>query len=171
MYSSLNIINKLNDQKITYEITEHQAFYTVEDSFTGRTSNNGAHTKNLFLKNKKNQFVLFSCLENEVFQIKEFSKTIGYNNLSFAKENYLKQVLGIYPGAVSPFALLNDFENIVNFYLEEKIYISAMVNFHPLVNTSTICLKTNDFISFMIENNKKIHIFSLEKNLIIKTYE
>jgi len=171
MFSSLDIINKLNDNKIKYEIDEHEAFYTVKDSINKRSVGKGAHTKNLFLKNKKNQFVLFSCLENEKFKIKDFSKTIGLNNLSFANENYLKEILGILPGSVSPYALLNDKDNIVNFYLEEKIYNNDFVNFHPLVNTLTICANTKDFISFMIENKKKIHIFSIKKNIILKTYE
>ena len=171
MLSSLDITNRLNDHKIKYEISQHEAFYTVKDSNKKRILQNGAHTKNLFLKNKKNKFVLFSCLEDDLFNIKEFSKTTGSGNLSFAKENYLKEVLGILPGSVSPFAILNDLNNLVTLYLEEKIHNSELVNFHPLINTSTVCLNTKSFIKFMIENNKKIHIFSLNKNKILKIYE
>ena len=132
---------------------------------------NGAHTKNLFFKNKKDQFVLFSCLESAEINIKKFSKSIGYNNLSFAKQNYLEGLLGILPGSVSPFALLNDTINKVNFYLEDEVYNSEFVNFHPLVNTSTINLKTKEFLAFMVENKKKIHIFSSTEGIILKTYE
>ncbi len=171
MLSSLDIINKLNGNKIKYEIEKHEAFYTVKDSINKRNIKKGVHTKNLFLKNKKGQFVLFSCSENENFKIKDFSKTIGFNNLSFASEIYLREILGIKPGSVSPFALLNDCKNVVNFYLEEKIYNSDFVNFHPLINTLTISIDTKKFISFMIENNKKIHIYSLKKNVLLKTYE
>ena len=131
----------------------------------------GAHTKNLFLKNKKNQFVLFSCDENSVVDLKNFSKSIGLKNLSFAKPEYLLKFLGIKPGSVSPFGLLNDLENIVDFYLEEMLEKSIYINFHPLTNTSTITLKTSDFISFMIENKKKINIFSLSENRLVKVYE
>ena len=70
----------------------------------------------------------------------------------------------------SPFALLNDTENSVGFYLEEKLYNSKFVNFHPLRNTATITMKCITFIEFMIENNKKIHIFSSAEEKIIKTY-
>ena len=171
MLSNLDIINKLNACKIKYELIEHDAFFTVKDSVKKRGIVNGAHTKNLFFKNKKDQFILFSCLESAEINIKKFSKSIGYNNLSFAKENYLEELLGILPGSVSPFALLNDTINKVNFYLEDEVYNSEFVNFHPLVNTSTINLKTKEFLAFMVENKKKIHIFSLKKGLVLKIYE
>ena len=171
MLSNLDIINKLNACKIKYELIEHDAFFTVKDSVKKRDIVNGAHTKNLFFKNKKDQFVLFSCLEDAEINIKKFSKSIGYNNLSFAKENYLDRLLGILPGSVSPFALLNDTMNKVNFYLEDDAYNSEFVNFHPLVNTSTIYLKTKEFLAFMIENKKKIHIFSIKKGSVLKIYE
>ena len=171
MLSNLSITDKLNGYKIKYKLIEHEAFFTVEDSANKRGQIKGAHTKNLFFKNKKDQFVLFSCLENAEINIKKFSKSIGYKNLSFAKVNYLDKILGILPGSVSPFALLNDTSHKVSFYLEEELYNSEFVNFHPLVNTSTINLKTKDFLSFMIKNKKKIHIFSLKNDLVFKIYE
>ena len=79
--------------------------------------------------------------------------------------------LGIKPGSVTPYALLNDKENKISFYLEDKLYDSKKINFHPLVNTATITLLTSDFIEFMIENKKKIHIFSSTEGKILNTYE
>ena len=58
----------------------------------------------------------------------------------------------------------------MNFYLEQNLYESAFVNFHPLINTLTITIETKRFIEFMIENNKKIHIFSSAEEKILKTY-
>ena len=92
-------------------------------------------------------------------------------NVSFAREEYLINLLGVNPGSVTPFALLNDTENNIDFYLDEKLYNSKFVNFHPLTNTATITMKCSAFIEFMIENNKKIHIFSSVEEIIIKTYE
>ena len=100
-----------------------------------------AHTKNLFLKNKKNNFFLFSCDENAKVDLKLFSKSIDAKNLSFANAEYLEQFLGIKPGSVSPFALLNDKDNVVEFYLDEKLFNSEIINFHPLINTTTISIK------------------------------
>jgi Ala-tRNA(Pro) deacylase len=120
----------------------------------------GAHSKNLFLKNKKNEFFLLSCEETDEIDIKKISKSLKLGNISFAKQAYLEKYLKIKPGSVSPFALLNDDGSFVNFYLEKTLYDSKLLNFHPLINTFTITIETNKFIEFMIENNKKIHIFS-----------
>ena len=132
---------------------------------------NGTHTKNLFLKNKKNNFFLISCEENSEINLRKISKSLNLGNVSFAKKEYLDSYLGIKPGSVSPFALLNDSKHFVSFFLEDKLHESEILNFHPLVNSITISILSNDFISFMIENNKKIHIFSSTDYEIIKTYE
>ena len=91
--------------------------------------------------------------------------------MSFANQEYLLQHLGIKPGSVSPLALLNDNDQNVAFYLDEKLFESELINYHPLINTSTITIKTSDFISFLLENNKKINIFSLKSYSITKIYE
>ena len=123
----------------------------------------------LSVKNKKNNFFLFSCDENAKIDLKQFSKSIDAKNLSFANAEYLEQFLGIKPGSVSPFALLNDKDNVVEFYLDEKLFNSEIINFHPLINTTTISIKTTEFINFILENNKKIHIFSLDSYSIVKS--
>jgi len=169
MIDKIILYEKLNKLKIDFDIYNHQALYTVEDSKKERKKILGAHTKNLFLKNKKNIFCLFSCEEKSLVDLKKFSKSIIAGNLSFAKEKYLLKYLGIKPGSVSPYALLNDTNNQVDFYLEEKLFKSAKINFHPLINTSTITVKSSDFIKFMIENKKKINIFSLEDYKLIQT--
>ena len=169
MYNSFELIDLL---KKSYEIElhQHEALHTVEDSKKLRGKINGAHSKNLFLKNKKNNFFLLSCQESDKINLKEISKSLKLGNTSFAKEEHLDQYLKIKPGSVSPFALLNDEGGMVNFYLEQTLYESKFVNFHPLINTLTITIETNKFIEFMIENNKKIHIFSSVKGEILKTY-
>tara|TARA_B100001057_G_scaffold136908_1_gene136536 strand:+ start:2451 stop:2963 length:513 start_codon:yes stop_codon:yes gene_type:complete len=169
MVTKLELFEILRGKSIEFQIHEHKALYTVEDSENLRGDIKGSHSKNLFLKNKKNSFFLFSCYENALVDLKRFSKAINGKNLSFAREEYLNKYLGIKPGSVSPFALLNDIENEVVFYLDEKLAHSEWINFHPLINTTTISLKTDDFINFMLENNKKINIFSLESYSIVET--
>ena len=112
---------------------------------------------------------MFSCEEKASVDLKRFSKSINAKNLSFANENYLKKYLGIKPGSVSPYALLNDTQNVVNFYLDEKLVKSDIINYHPLINTTTISIRTKDFINLIIENKKKINIFSLESYNIVGT--
>ena len=169
MTTKLELFEILRIKSIEFQIHKHQPLYTVEDSEKLRGEISGSHTKNLFLKNKQNSFFLFSCDERAQVDLKQFSKSIEGKNLSFAKEEYLDKYLQIKPGSVSPFALLNDTKNEVKFYLDEKLAKSKLINFHPLINTTTISLKTNDFISFMVENNKKINIFSLESYSVVET--
>ncbi len=161
----------LSDKGYDYDIHEHEALFTVDDSNKLRGKIKGSHSKNFFLKNKKNKFFLISCEEFADINLKKIAKPLALGNVSFAKEEYLINLLGIKPGSVTPFALLNDTENKINFYLDEKLYNSEYINFHPLRNTATITMKCSTFIEFMIENNKKIHIFSTVEQMIIKTYE
>ena len=164
-----DLIRLIETRGIEYIKYEHEALFSVEDSNKKRGVIDGAHTKNLFLKNKKNYFCLFSCVEDGVVDLKKFSKSIGAGNLSFARKEYLFEHMGIKPGSVSPYGLLNDNKNKIDFFLEYNLYISNKINFHPLINTSTISIKTKDFLNFMIENNKKITIFSLAENKIVET--
>ena len=170
MLDSIWLIDLLKNTKYNIEVHEHEALFTVQDSRELRGKIRGTHTKNLFLKNKKNSFYLLTCEEADRIDLKTISKSLGLGNVSFAKEEYLDQYLKIKPGSVSPFALLNDSGGIVNFYLEQSLHESKFVNFHPLINTLTITIETNKFIEFMIENNKKIHIFSSAEGKVLKTY-
>ena len=171
MLNSLDLISLLKKEKCCIKVHEHDALFSVNDSKNLRGKIEGAHSKNLFLKNKKNNFFLLSCEEEERIDLKKISKSLNLGNVSFAKEEYLDQYLGIKPGSVSPFALLNDLNNKVSFYLEKNLYESRFINFHPLVNTFTITIETDKFVDFMIENKKKIHIFSSVQGKILKTYE
>ena len=169
MLTKTDLFELLSVNNKDFQIHDHDPLFTVEDSEKLRGEIKGAHTKNLFLKNKKNNFFLFSCDENAKVDLKQFSKSIDAKNLSFANAEYLEKFLGIKPGSVSPFALLNDKDNVVKFYLDEELFNSEIINFHPLINTTTISIKTVEFINFLLENNKKIHIFSLDSYSIVKS--
>jgi Ala-tRNA(Pro) deacylase len=171
MLTPKKLIKLLNDKDYDYDLREHNALFTVEESNKLRGEIKGLHSKNLFLKNKKNNFYLFSCEEFTSINLKTISKSLNLGNVSFAKKEYLLDLLGITPGSVTPFALLNNPENNIDFYLEDKLHESEYVNFHPLTNTATVTIKSKEFVKFMIENKKKIHIFSSAKEIILKTYE
>ena len=170
MLDKKKFLELLTDTGYDFILHNHKALFSVDDSSKYRGNIKGSHTKNLFLKNKKNNFFLFSCEEQTNIDLREISKSLALGNLSFAKSEYLGNLLGIKPGSVTPFALLNNLENNIDFYLEEKLYNSDYVNFHPLTNTSTITIKTVKFVKFMIENKKKIHIFSSSDKKILKTH-
>ena len=170
MLNNKDFINILRKKKYEFVLHEHKPMFTVNQSFELKNKIKGYHTKNLFLKNKKNKFFLFSCKDDDNIDLKKMSKILNLGSLSFAKEEYLLKYLGVKPGSVSPYALLNDKNNYVDFYLEKKLYESDLINFHPLLNSETITIKTKGFMKFMVENIKKIHIFSSDENIIIKTY-
>ena len=170
MLTPKELIKLLDVKGYDYDLHEHKALFTVEDSNKLRGEIAGLHSKNLFLKNKKNKFYLFSCEEFSKINLKTFSKSLDIGNVSFAKKEYLLELLGINPGSVTPFALLNNTENNIDLYLEDKMHESEYINFHPLTNKATVTIKSKDFIEFMIENNKKIHIFSTSNETIVKTY-
>ena len=122
MLTTNELIKLLDIRSYDYDFHEHNALFTVEDSNKLRGEIAGLHSKNLFLKNKKNKFYLFSCEEFSKINLKTISKSLGLGNVSFAKKEYLFELLGINPGSVTPFALLNNTENNIDLYLEDKMY-------------------------------------------------
>ena len=104
-----NLLDALSEKGINYKLFEHEAFYTVEES--SRLKNDldmhGAHTKNLFLRDKKRNFYLLSCLDNQEIDLKEIKNALQcQGNLSFGSPEYLYEKLGVKPGSVSPYALV-----------------------------------------------------------------
>jgi len=167
MIDEKSLLLRLTLSKINYKVNKHDALFTVEDSLKNRGEIEGAHSKNLFLKNKKDKYFLISCLENTKVELKKLSKSLNLGNVSFAKSQSLIKLLGVIPGSVTPFGLLNDIENKIEFYLDSGFLEYKRVNFHPLVNTSTITLDLIDFKKFLIENKKKINILDLTNYSII----
>ncbi len=162
MIDKENLLSLLKKQNIGYKIYNHPPLHTVEDSKNLRGKIAGAHSKNLFLKNKKNQFFLFSCEESTDVDLKKLRLSLGLGNISFAKENYLREMLNVSPGAVTPFGLLNDTNNKILYYLDDKILNFDYVNFHPLQNTSTLNISTKDFLFFLEKNKKLVKIINFD---------
>ena len=166
MIDKKSLLKLFKEQNIIYNIFLHPPLFTVEESKKMRGKIKGAHTKNLFLKNKKNDFFLFSCLESTTIDLKNIKKYLNLDRLSFAGEKYLKEILNLAPGAVTPFGLLNDTTNKVSFFLDEKLMQYNSLNFHPLDNASTINIDTNIFLSFMKNNMKLVKIIDFDTYII-----
>ena len=157
MLSKEELIKLLDESNCDYEVKEHAPLFTVEDSKSLRGSILGAHSKNLFLKDAKGQFYLLSVEENTKVDLKKIMNFIGSKKLSFAKAEYLESILGIEPGSVSPFALINDVDKKVLFFLDKNFLNYEKLNFHPLVNTATVNIATSDMIKFIEEKHKPIN--------------
>ena len=167
MLEEKELLAMLSKNNYSYSLHKHEPLFTVQDSINKRGKIDGAHSKNLFLKNKQNKFFLFSCLETTKIELKKLSKNLNLGNISFAKEEYLKKHLGVLPGSVTPFGLLNDSDQKIEFYLDKAFLAEKSVNFHPLVNTATVGLAIRDLISFLIENKKKVNIFDFKDYTLI----
>lgn len=143
------LLNVLNQIGIEYTNHEHPAVYTVEEADLHHEGIEGAHSKNLFFKDKKKNLFLVVTLSDKPIRIKEVAQKIGAKNMSFAKPDLLAEVLGIIPGAVTPFAVINDQNHAVKVILDEEMMGNQFLNFHPLVNTATTTISSKDLIKFM----------------------
>lgn len=135
---------------IGYRVTEHPAAFTVEqaDGFYGHLE--GMHSKNLFLRNKKGkQHYLVIAESHKEVDLKALRALVEESTLSFASPERLMDCLGLTPGSVSPFGLINDRERRVRVILDEDLLRVETVNFHPNVNTATVSLSSRDFRRFL----------------------
>ncbi len=138
-----------SDIGIAYTNHEHPAVFTVEEANLHHEGIDGVHSKNLFFKDKKKRLFLVVTLSDKPINIKAVGKTIGANNLSFAKPDLLMEVLGMIPGAVTPFAAVNIQDHEVNIILDEEMMENDLLNFHPLVNTATTTIAAKDLVKFL----------------------
>ncbi len=129
---------------------EHPPLHTVEESQALRGEIPGAHTKNLFLKDKKGVLWLITALEDTPVDLKTLHKQLGSGRLSFGKPELMREVLGVEPGSVTPFVLINESAREVNFVLDAALLAYETLNFHPLVNTATTSIAREDFLKFVV---------------------
>jgi Ala-tRNA(Pro) deacylase len=157
-----DLIRILNDHGFEFFIKEHAPLFTVEDSKKLRGQIEGAHSKNLFLKDAKANFFLISIEESASIDLKKTMQQIQSKKLSFAKPEYLQDILGTEPGSVSPFALLNDTKKQVKFYLDRSFLDSETVNFHPLINTATVNISPQNLIELIEKYHNPVNYIDLE---------
>jgi Ala-tRNA(Pro) deacylase len=134
---------------ITSSTIEHPPLFTVEQSRALRGEIAGGHTKNLFLKDKKDQVFLVVAEEDAAIDMKNLHKRIGSARLSFGRPELLAELLGVTPGSVTPFAALNDTTGRVTVILDAPLLRHETLNFHPLENVATTNIRREDFLAFL----------------------
>ncbi len=127
----------------------HAPVFTVEDSKALRGDLPGAHCKTLFLKDKKRVLWLVVMLEDRHIPMKDLRRRIGSATLSFGKPDLLMEVLGVEPGSVTPFALVNDTGQRVNVVLDGAMMERDLLNYHPLTNRATTAITPGDLLTFI----------------------
>jgi Ala-tRNA(Pro) deacylase len=129
---------------------DHPPVFTVEEAQALRGQVPGEHTKNLFLKDKKDRLFLVVAPEDAEIDLKQLHHRIGASSrLSFGKPDLLMETLGVAPGSVTAFAPLNDTAGRVTVVLDESLAAAETVNCHPLVNTATTTIAAKDLLAFL----------------------
>lgn len=139
----------LDSLTIEHTTVEHRPLFTVEDGRDLHAQIPGLHCKNLFLKDKKDKLWLVVMPGDKRADLNKLAKRIGAGRCSFANPKLLLEVLGITPGAVTPFALMNDKGKQVTVVLDSDLVASEWVNFHPLRNDASTTLRSKDLLRFI----------------------
>jgi len=134
---------------IVWTTIEHAAVFTVEESDAVLARIPGGHTKNLFLKDKKGWLWLVVVRAHLTVDLPALAKQLGAPRFSFGSAPLLEATLGITPGSVTPFALMNDVAHLVRPVLDEGMLALDPLNFHPLRNDRTSAIAPGDLLSFV----------------------
>jgi Ala-tRNA(Pro) deacylase len=135
---------------IVHATVRHPPLFTVEESRTLRGQIAGGHTKNLFLKDKRGALFLVTTLEDAEIELKSLHRRLGASGrFSFGSAEQMRAMLGVEPGAVTPFGALNDTQGQVTIVLDAAMMAHETLNFHPLVNTMTTSIGRQDLIRFL----------------------
>jgi Ala-tRNA(Pro) deacylase len=136
---------------VAHVTLEHEAVFRVEDGPQLRERLPGGHSKNLFLKDAKDRLWLVSALAESTVDLKALPKVIGAARLSFGSAELLLAHLGVRPGSVSPFGLINDHDRRVTLVLDAALLARRPMNFHPLTNTATTAISAEGLAAFLAE--------------------
>jgi Ala-tRNA(Pro) deacylase len=128
---------------------EHPAVFRVGEGEEVKAAIPGAHTKNLFLKDAKGRLWLISAADRTAIDLKRLHTVIGSARLSFGNAQLMEETLGVTPGSVTAFALINDTAHRVRFVLDRVLAQAPRVNFHPLTNTATTGVDQAGFRRFL----------------------
>ncbi len=158
-----NLLNILKSLNIPYELHHHEAVFTVAESQKIDADIQGTPCRNLFLRDRKKKNFLVVLQNATEIDMKRLPALIDSAGLSFGSPARLWQYLGVRPGSVCPFAIVNDTDNQVQILLDKSMMETDIVNFHPLLNTMTVSLKPSDLIKFIESTGHKAHIVDLSE--------
>jgi Ala-tRNA(Pro) deacylase len=144
------LLDHLANLGIRAETVEHEPVFTVAESRPVKARIPGAHSKNLFVKDKRGRLFLITAKDETPIDLKRAHEAIGASGrLSFGSADQLRMVLGVEPGSVTPFAVANDKARQVTMILDANLMEHERVNFHPLVNSMTTGVSREDLLKFL----------------------
>lgn len=137
-----------DELSIDHTMEEHPAVFTVEDGADIKGKIPGGHTKNLFLKDKTGRLFLVCALGSTQISVNKLHKHLDCKRLSFGKPDLLLEHLGVTPGSVTVFSVMNDTAGAVTLVLDKALFDDPLVNFHPLINTATTTIASGRLVDF-----------------------
>ena len=158
----INLYRILDSHEIQYERHDHPPVYTVEQADRLVPPVPAVKTKNLFLRDQKGKRHFLVCLEAaRQVNLKKLAGTLGVKRISFGSAARLQKYLGVAPGAVSVFGLINDTAGKVELVFDSRLWENHAFQFHPLVNTSTLCVSRKDIEKFVALTGHRIRVLDL----------
>lgn len=144
-----DLFARLDELGVRHRTIEHRPVFTVQEAAKLRGKIPGAHSKNLFVRDKKETHWLVSCLARRTVDLRWLAERLGTKRLTFCSQRRLAGYLGIRPGAVSPFAVINDASRTVAVALDEELLAAEPLNFHPLDNSKTTTVSRAGLARFL----------------------
>ena len=167
LYDRDRFLAWLDAQSITHTTLDHPAVFTVDEGLDLKAGMPGLHTKNLFLKDKKGRLWLVSAAQDTVVDLKRLDRVIGSARLSFGNAGLLEETLGVKPGSVTAFGLINDPDGRVTFVIDRRLWAADIVNFHPLANTATTAVDQAGFRRIMATLGREPIVVDFEAMAIV----
>lgn len=150
-----DLFARLDALGVAHKTTRHRPVFTVAEGADLKAQMPGGHTKNLFLKDKKGALFLLCAIADTAIDLNAVSKLIGAGRFSFGNAQLLMRHLGVEPGSVTLFALINDPEQAVTLILDEALFAHDPVNFHPLRNDATTAISPAGMLKFVRSLDRK----------------
>jgi Ala-tRNA(Pro) deacylase len=144
-----DLFQRFKDLGITTTTLDHVPVFTVEEARKVHDDLPGGHCKNLFCKDEKGALWLIVCLEDARVDLKAAPTKIGSKRLTFGKPELLMEVLGVDPGSVTPFGLINDTTLRINVILDAQMMTHDILNYHPLKNDASTGISSGDLLTFI----------------------
>jgi Ala-tRNA(Pro) deacylase len=138
----------LDSLGVAHATREHRPVFTVEEGADIKACLPGGHSKNLFLKDKEDALFLVSALDATQIRLNQLHKALGCKRLSFGRAELMQEALGVTPGSVTAFALINDRAGRVGFVIDAALLAQGPVNFHPLKNDATTAIAPDGLLRF-----------------------
>jgi len=152
----------LNTLGIEFEYHEHPPLATIEDAKTHWKDYNSGRCKNIFFRNHKGDRHYLVILEHlRQLNIRDLEQRLKQGKLTFASDQRLKKYLGVEPGSVSPFGIINDHEKHVHLFIDQKLQEENRLAFHPNNNTATLVISKHDFLRFLEQSGNSYEFISL----------